>query len=87
MSPTSEPLPSTRLRTPGGARRPPAPQRWVAVRGTISAGFQTTVLPKARAGAIFQAGMAMGKFQGVMATDDAHRLAAGVEEVAGEALG
>src|SRR5262249_2939224 len=31
------------------------------------AGFQTTVLPYASAGAIFQAGMAMGKFQGVIA--------------------
>ena len=37
-----------------------------ALPGTRSAGFKTTQLPKARAGAIFQAGMAMGKFQGVI---------------------
>ena len=30
------------------------------------AGFHTTVLPATRAGIIFQAGMAMGKFHGVM---------------------
>jgi hypothetical protein len=32
-----------------------------------SEGFQITAFPKASAGAIFQAGMAIGKFQGVMA--------------------
>jgi hypothetical protein len=30
------------------------------------AGFKTTVLPQAKAGAIFHAGIATGKFQGVM---------------------
>jgi hypothetical protein len=30
------------------------------------AGFHTTVLPYTRAGAIFQAGMAIGKLNGVM---------------------
>jgi hypothetical protein len=44
-----------------------ARSRCVAVNGVISAGFQTTVLPCSSAGAIFQAGMAMGKFYGVMA--------------------
>ena len=37
--------------------------------GTRSAGLMTTVLPQASAGAIFQAGMAIGKFQGVMMPD------------------
>ena len=37
-----------------------------AVAGTSAAGLNTTVLPKASAGAIFHAGMAMGKFHGVM---------------------
>ena len=37
-----------------------------ALPGTRSAGLKTTVLPNASAGAIFQAGMAIGKFQGVM---------------------
>jgi len=34
--------------------------------GVGVAGFSTTVLPKASAGALFQAGMAIGKFQGVI---------------------
>ena len=34
--------------------------------GVGLAGFKTTELPKASAGAIFQAGMAMGKFHGVI---------------------
>ena len=41
--------------------------RWDAVNGTISAGFQTTVLPNASAGASFQEGIAIGKFHGVIA--------------------
>ena len=34
--------------------------------GVSDAGFITTVLPETSAGASFQAGMAMGKFHGVM---------------------
>jgi hypothetical protein len=56
------------LSTPSGR---PASKSAVAKRvdvsGTISAGFQTTVFPKAIAGAIFHAGMAIGKFHGVIA--------------------
>ncbi len=37
-----------------------------AVRGVVSAGFSTTVLPHASAGAIFQASMRRGKFQGMI---------------------
>ena len=37
-----------------------------ALPGTRSVGFKTTQLPTARAGAIFQAGMVMGKFQCVI---------------------
>jgi hypothetical protein len=37
-----------------------------AVAGVRVAGLKTTVLPLTRAGAIFQTGMATGKFQGVM---------------------
>ena len=37
--------------------------------GTRSAGLMTTVLPQASAGAIFQAGIAIGKFHGVMMPD------------------
>ena len=65
--PTSEPRPITRLNTPGGR---PARCRMSAIAqalpGTRSAGLSTTALPKASAGAIFQAGIAMGKFQGVI---------------------
>ena len=37
-----------------------------ALSGTSSAGLKTMVLPWASAGAIFQVGMAIGKFHGVM---------------------
>ena len=45
--------------------------------GVSSAGLSTTVLPPTSAGAIFQAGMAIGKFHGVISRDDAERLASG----------
>ena len=35
--------------------------------GVSSAGFSTTVLPQTSAGASFQAGIAIGKFHGVIA--------------------
>jgi hypothetical protein len=38
----------------------------VAVAGVSDAGLKTTVLPLTSAGAIFQIGIATGKFQGVM---------------------
>ena len=38
-----------------------------AVAEEISEGFHSTALPKASAGAIFQAGIAIGKFHGVIA--------------------
>ena len=66
-SPTSAPLPITRLKVPLGK-----PWRLMisvsaqALAGTRLAGLNTTALPKARAGAIFQAAVAMGKFHGVM---------------------
>ena len=57
----------TRFSTPFGS---PARCRMSTIAqvqpGTRSAGLTTTVLPQASAGAIFQAGMAIGKFQGVM---------------------
>ena len=37
-----------------------------ALSGAAEAGFSTTVLPQMSAGASFQAGMALGKFQGVI---------------------
>src|SRR5215831_12374004 len=67
VSPTTDPRPMARLNTPGGT-----PARTImsasaqAEPGTKSAGLNTTVLPYASAGAIFQAGIAIGKFHGVM---------------------
>ena len=37
-----------------------------ALSGAADAGLSTTVLPQISAGASFQAGMALGKFQGVI---------------------
>ena len=37
-----------------------------AVSGVVSAGFRTTVLPQASAGASFQAAMSIGKFHGMI---------------------
>ena len=39
----------------------------LASSGVSSAGLSTTVLPQTSAGASFQAGIAIGKFQGVIA--------------------
>ncbi len=67
VSPTTEPEPMTRLKTPFG--RPAAATSSASAHahpGVHCAGLKTTVLPKARAGAIFQAGMAIGKFHGVI---------------------
>ena len=56
-----------RFSTPGGT---PASSNTsaslTAHRGVLDAGLNTMALPQIRAGAIFQAGMAMGKFHGVM---------------------
>src|SRR5688500_1386656 len=65
-SPTAEPEPITRFKTPGG--NPAASKISVmrtAVAGVIEAGLNTTVLPATSAGAIFQTGIATGKFHGV----------------------
>ncbi len=61
------PSPVTILTTPGG--RPVSMQisaKARAVSGVYSAGFSTTLLPAARAGAIFQASISSGKFHGMI---------------------
>ena len=61
------PGPITKLNTPAGI--PASAIIFVnsqAQAGACSAGFITTVLPYARAGAIFHAGIAIGKFHGVI---------------------
>ena len=61
------PAPVTKLTTPGGRSA-----SWKisasrsAVMLVVSAGFSTTVLPQASAGAIFQAAISSGKFQGMI---------------------
>src|SRR4029078_11772760 len=65
-SPASEPEPIIKFKTPAGI---PASSKIsvmrTAVCGVIVAGLKTTVFPATRAGAIFQTGIATGKFQGV----------------------
>src|SRR6478672_2351097 len=67
-APIFEPGPITRLSTPGGR---PARCTMSAIihgdAGTSSAGLNTTQFPNASAGAIFHAGIASGKFHGVIA--------------------
>ena len=66
-SPTSAPPPVTRFTTPGG--KPASAMsstRSIAQCGVSLAGLKTTVLPVTSAGIIFQHGIAIGKFQGVM---------------------
>ncbi len=67
-APISLPRPVSTLRTPGGK---PASCASSASRsadsGVCVAGFSITVLPQARAGAIFHAAWISGKFQGTIA--------------------
>src|SRR2546427_3969515 len=63
-TPTTAPRPMTRLNTPAG--RPQRLRMSASAQpqpGTRSAGLNTTQLPYASAGAIFQAGIAIGKFR------------------------
>ena len=60
------PAPLTMLTTPGGRSSScSSSQKSMAVSGVVSAGLSTTVLPVARAGAIFHASISRGKFQGI----------------------
>lgn len=57
----------TIFRTPCGSPASwSAPVSRIAESGTVIAGFHTTVLPCTRAGAIFHAGIAVGKLNGVI---------------------
>ena len=65
-SPTFAADPVTRFSTPAGSpASSSASTSRTAQSGVRLAGLKTTVLPKASAGAIFQAGIAIGKFHGV----------------------
>ena len=65
--PTREPEPMTRLNKPlGMSWREMISARITALAGVRLAGFHTTALPKASAGAIFHEAVAIGKFHGDM---------------------
>ncbi len=65
--PQTEPGPATTLRTPSGMPASRAIRSSSsAVSGVSSAGFRTTVLPAASAGATFQEAIVSGKFQGAI---------------------
>src|SRR5262245_31938293 len=69
QSPTVPPGPTTRLMTPAG--RPASlkiRQSAAAVSGVVEAGFSTTALPAANAGATLWATRLSGKLKGAMAT-------------------
>ena len=59
-APTGSPWPATMLITPGGNTSEASSASRSVVRGVISDGFRTTVLPAASAGAIFQAAIISG---------------------------
>ena len=66
--PTSPPDPYTRFSTPGGSPASANIETTIpAVSGVSDAGLKTTAFPATSAGAIFQHGIATGKFQGVIA--------------------
>ena len=65
--PTFEPLPVTMFTTPFGSPASSSTfSRLTTDRGVSVAGLMTTVFPRMSAGIIFQEGIAMGKFHGVM---------------------
>ena len=64
--PASSPKPLTILSTPAGRRSAISSAQTIMVAGVCSAGFITTQLPAASAGASFQAAISSGKFQGMI---------------------
>ncbi len=65
--PTTPPEPTTMLNTPGGnPASSKTSQNFAPQRGVMDEGLKTTVHPEMRAAPLFQDGIAMGKFQGVM---------------------
>ena len=64
--PASTPNPLTMLRTPAGKRSAINSFKNMIDTGVCSAGFNTTQLPAASAGANFQTAIKIGKFQGMI---------------------
>ncbi len=66
-SPISFPEPVTRFTTPfGSPASTSVSTSLIAISGVSLAGFSTHVFPETSAGINFQAGIAMGKFHGVI---------------------
>src|SRR5262245_56623253 len=66
-APAPSPVPMTTLITPAGTPASSAAlTRLIVERGVSSAGLMTSVSPQTRAGIIFQDGIAIGKFHGVI---------------------
>ena len=72
--PASTPNPLTMFSTPGGSRSPIMSISSMIDAGVCSAGFSTTALPAASAGASFQIAIRIGKFHGNDLPDNAQRL-------------
>ncbi len=64
--PASRPYPLTMFSTPGGRMSPMMSISTMMPIGVCSAGLSTMQLPAAKAGAIFQAAIRIGKFQGMI---------------------
>ena len=64
--PASTPKPLTILTTPAGNKSAMISIKNMIDAGVCSAGFNTTQLPAARAGANFQTAIKIGKFQGMI---------------------
>ena len=65
-SPASAPKPLTILMTPAGNKSPISSISTKIEAGVCSAGFMTTQLPAANAGANFQQAINKGKFHGII---------------------
>jgi hypothetical protein len=64
--PASTPKPLTTFKVPGGNRSPMSSTSTMMLMGVCSAGFNTTQLPAASAGASFQIAISSGKFHGMI---------------------
>ena len=65
-APASLPKPVTMFNTPAGKISPISSINIITLVGVCSAGFTTAVQPAAKAGAIFQANINIGKFHGII---------------------
>ena len=82
------PAPVTMLTTPGGSSACwQISAKASAVSGVVSAGFSTTVLPQASAGAIFHASISSGKFHGMTWPATPSGLGVGPEAGPGQLVG